>query len=202
MKKLKASFLIALISLSVMACGKEKAVENTTTQSKPANTTIREVNVESIAAPYEEESEYTFAPAELVCTIPDGFSESDYDGEYLYKTYPKDVSSINQVISESDEDPTLKTQDEFVQELQAEYKSAYGEDIAINVTQYDNIVVDNRPGLWIMYNFDFRGEDYNVLMVILYNGTESNYVTYLQGPGADWMEAFVNSAMSISLKDL
>lgn len=201
MKKLKVCLLIGAVSLSTMACASAKKETSQTQAVNQPSVTIKEVNVDSIAAS-EEESEYSFAPAELICSIPDGFNESEYDGEYLYKTYPKDVSSINQVISESDEDPTLKTEEEFIAEMQKEYKSAYGEDVTINVTQYDNIVVDKRPGLWIMYNFDFRGEEYNVLMVILYNGTESNYITYLQGPGADWMEDFVNSAMSISLKDL
>ena len=90
------------------------------------------------------------------------------------------------------------TREEYVDKMEKEYYEAYGEEVKINITQYDKIMVDGRPGLWIMYDFEFKGEEYNTLAIILYNGVETNYITYLEGPGADWMDKFVESAKSIA----
>lgn len=199
-KKISILLLTLLVASSLLACGKKAETNEAPKETKKANNTITQVAVDAIAE--EAEEEYKFGPAELVCSMPDGFNETDFAGEYIHKSYPKDLSSINYIISESDDDPTLVTEDEFKAQLETEYKDAYGDDVEINITQYDSIVVDGRPGLWIMYNFDFRGDDYNALMVILYNGTESHNITYLQGPGADWMKAFADSAMSIGFKEL
>lgn len=144
-----------------------------------------------------EEDKLVFEPAELRCTIPLGFSETENPGEYLYRTYPKDVSNINRIINESDTDLSAMSVKEFADMVNKEYNDAYEENVSINVTQYDRIVVDGRPGRWAMYDFDFRGDHYEVLMVILYNGDKSDIVTYMQGPGAHWMKRFVESANSL-----
>ena len=83
-----------------------------------------------------------------------------------------------------------------------DYYDGYGEKVEVNVTQYDKIMVDGRPGLWIMYNFDFRGEHFETLLVILYNGTESHSVTFLQGPGTDHMEEFIETANTIGFSKI
>ena len=53
-----------------------------------------------------------------------------------------------------------------------------------------------------MYNFDFRGEHFETLLVILYNGTESHSVTFLQGPGTDHMEEFIETANTIGFSKI
>lgn len=195
--KIYLAILVSLLALSFSGCAKEEADD-----SDKGQMTITQVKVDELKDSSEGEIEYTFEPAELLCSIPKGFVETEYAGEYIHETYPKDLSSINHVIFDSPDDVTQKTQEEFEEEIENEYHDAYGDVVDIEVTQYDKIVVDNRPGLWIMYNFDFRDERYDALMVILYNGTESNYVTYLQGPGGDWMDKFIRSAKSLKYEAL
>ena len=48
-----------------------------------------------------------------------------------------------------------------------------------------------------MYSFDFRSEHFEVLTVLLFNGTELHNVTYFQDTNADWMEEYIESAKSI-----
>lgn len=182
---------VVLLGFSLTGCAKE--TEDTPKQEM----TITQVKVDELKPQTDDYSQYTFEEANLLCAIPDGFVTTDLEGEYIHQTYPKDLSSINHVIFDSDMDTTQKTQDEFESEIETEYHEAYGDDVDIKITQYDKVVIDNRPALWIMYNFDFRDERYDALMVIIYNGTESNYVTYLQGPGGEWMDKFIKSAKSL-----
>ena len=197
-KIISLSLITIMLIASVTGCGKKEEVP---TNASGANKTITQVVVDSMA-PEEEVVEYTFGPAELLCKIPEEFKETEYLGEYLTDDYPNDVSSINQVISESNEDPTQMTEEEFKAKIENEYHEGYGDDVTITITQYDPIVVSGRPGLWIMYNFDFRGEPYNVLMIAIYNKTESHYITYLQGPGSDWMTKFADSAVTLEFEEI
>lgn len=199
MKNRTFLLLISILCLVLCACGKK---DNTTSSSEGEKQVIHQVYVDNIKPEEEEVIEYTYGPANLICIVPDEFKETKNAGEYLTKDYPKDVSSINQVISESEENPTLKTQEEFEASIEEEYHNAYGDEVDIDITQYDSIVVDGRPGLWVMYNFDFRGESYNILMVILYNGTETNYITYMEGPGSYWMDKFADSAVTIHFEEI
>lgn len=201
---MKKKFTLLIVGMALIGAIVAFAVwikKNSEKTEEPVNE-VKEV-IESVEVETaDEEEEFHFAPANVVCSLPEGFIETETGGEYLHETYPADVSSINQVIQESEADSTLMTAEEFETTIENEYKSAYGDDVDINISQFDKIVVDKRPGLWIMYDFIFRGDEYRALMVILYNGTESNYITYLQGPGSDWMDAFVASAKSIKFVDL
>lgn len=201
MKKSIVCILLAIVFTLSACAGSDKGqaealpvVEEVMAAPTPA---ITEAVVETKVEEFEEEK-FEFEPANLGCEIPTGFKASDFPGEYLHKSYPKDVSSINQVISESAENPLDKTKEEYAESIEKEYYDAYGEEVKINITQYDKIMVDGRPGLWIMYNYNFRDDEYNVLTVVLYNGSETNYVTYLEGPGADWMDKFIESAKTIT----
>lgn len=163
---------------------------------------VHEVVSENIVQDFDEE-EFDFGPADLIAVLPKGFKESkEFPGEYYYKTFPKDVSSINQIIVESDENVTLDSEDEFKEKVKAEFKESYGDNIDINVTQYDKMMIDGRPALVVMYSYIFRNEQYNILSYIIYNGTETNYVTYLEGPGADWMDEFIKSGETIKLQPI
>lgn len=199
---MKKKILILAFSMLLVftACGSNKptASDNDAVPvSTKAPNAISQIATTNIVEEFEEKT-YSFEPSTLVCNIPTAFSPSkEYEGEYVTKKFPKDISSINHVIMESDENPTNKTQEEFVSDLKKEFLDAYGENVEFDVTQYDKIEIDGRPGLWIMYNYDFRGDHYYILEVILYNGTESNYLTYLQGPKGDWMEEFAKSAETL-----
>lgn len=195
MKKKVAILLFGLMVL-LGACAPKKIENTPEAKPTPKADAIKSVEVENKVEEFEEEV-YDFPPSDLACKLPDGFEETENPGEYLYKTYPRDLSSINQVISDGTANPTTKTKEEFKAEIEAEYEDAYGEVITIDITQYDKMTVDGRPGLWIMYNFDFRGDHYEMLMIELFNGIETNYVSFLNAPGSDWMEDFIACAKSM-----
>ena len=171
------------------------AVDNTAADSD----TVREVQSDKIVEEYNNE-DISFGGSEIVCELPKGFVPSDYEGEYIPKD-KKDLSSINQIIYDSDENITLFTQEEYKNKIDHEFSETYGMDISINVTQYDKIMIDGRPGLYIVYNYEFRDQTYNAIVVELYNGKESNIITFLEAPGHNWMEKFADSAKTIRYKD-
>ncbi len=171
------------------------AVDNTAADSD----TVREVQSDKIVEEYNNE-EISFGGSEIVCELPKGFVPSDYEGEYIPKD-KKDLSSINQILYDSDENITLYTQEEYKNKIDHEFSETYGMDISINVTQYDKIMIDGRPGLYIVYNYEFRDEVYNTIVVELYNGKESNIITFLEAPGHNWMEKYATSAKTIRYKD-
>ena len=200
MKKKLFIVLICTLGLLTACNGKEEAASQPLPTATLAPNIIESVPVENAVTTFEEDK-FEFGPATLKCELPKGFNETEYPGEYLYKTYPKDVSSINHVIIESDENTTNQTKEEFIEALKADFLDAYGFDLDFEVTQFDKIMVEGRPGLWVMYNYNFRGDEYCALNVILFNGHETSYLTYLQGPGADWMDKFVESAKTLTYRE-
>ena len=206
MKK-KIVCLALVIAVILCGCGSS----NTTDTSQTDNTgsavdntaadsdTVREVQSDKIVEEYNNE-EISFGGSEIVCELPKGFVPSDYEGEYIPKD-KKDLSSINQILYDSDENITLFTQEEYKSKIDHEFSETYGMDISINVTQYDKIMIDGRPGLYIVYNYEFRDQTYNAIVVELYNGKESNIITFLEAPGHNWMEKFADSAKTIRYKD-
>lgn len=197
-----AVLFITASTVLLTACNsKQESVNEVNLQ--PAEE-ISSVEVDNQVEEYEEEK-YIFEPAELTCYMPDGFNESTEPGNeglYLHESYPDDVSTIDHKIVAIDESILDMTEEEFVAQMAAGYYEGYGEKVDIIVTQYDKIVVDGRPGFWIMYNFDFRREHFAALDVILFNGDEAHDVTFLQGPGSDWMEEFINAAKTIGFSPL
>ena len=212
-KSLKKSFVLISVFSSIFlltACGGKKIEESLKATpeemnyevSTPDPNAITIVTNDIIVDEIDEDEVYDFPDSYLTCIMPKNFKKSsDVDGEYLSKNYPRDVSSINHVIIESDENVTNQTQEEFLENLVTDFEDAYGDKVDIKITQFDKIKVDGRPGLWIMYNYDFRGDRFYVLNVILYNGVETNYLTFLQGPKADWMEDFIASAETLAYVD-
>lgn len=194
---------MTLMSFALSGCAGIENEDNSTAlpEETPYVETEFSTEPKNVVSEFEEDK-LVFEPAELRCVIPLGFAETDTPGEYLYRTYPDDVSNINRIVNDSDNDLSVMTQEEFANQVSTEYYDAYGDEVEINVTQYDKILVDGRPGRWAMYDFDFRGEHFEVLMVILFNGDHSDIVTYLQGPDAHWMKSFVESANSLRYKPL
>jgi hypothetical protein len=157
--------------------------------------TEEELETEASEMPAEE---YVYEPADLSCELPSGFEEYGQDeGVYVYKTYPKDISTISYVISESDEDITLLKEEEYKELLEKDFLDAYGDEVEITILSYDKIVVDKRPGLRIKMEYDFKGTTYEQLVYNIYNGDETHSLNYTQEKGGDWMEAFEKSGESL-----
>lgn len=188
----------------------ESAVDNTTADSDsiqaelekdlqdlpPLTETVETQQAEEV----EEVTEDVFEPAEISCTMPKGFvADADEPGLYLHKTYPKDISTISYVISESEEDVTAVSAEEYKALLEADFLDAYGDEVNVNVTTYNKIKIDKRPALKVKLNYEFKGVVYEQLIYMIYNGTESHILSYTQEKDGKWMETFEESGDSIKL---
>lgn len=210
-KKLMIVLVAGLWMMQISGCGNknvqestevnESAVENSTADSDKVDS----ANIPEIPVPDLTEGDNTpavFGEADLACVLPDGFIE--YDGEegvYVYKTYPKDISTISYVISEGDEDITQMSQDEYKSMLEADFLKTYGDDVKILINSYEKIKVDGRSGLKIKLEYKFKGVDYEQLIYIIYNGNETHNLDFTQEKGGGWMEKFEESGKSLSFEE-
>ncbi len=208
----KSLFIITLLLIiAVLACGCStgKTVDETNISGSkeadniqtPEPLNLPELVVSKKAVEEYNEADYTFAPAELYFDIPKGFKKTKNPGEYLSRNFAKDRSSVNYLYEHSTEDPTKVSEEEFKKNQEDYLVDLFGDDLIFCLDQYDKIVIDGRPGLWIRYHYDFRGETFDVLFIELFNGDISYYITYIQGPDADFMDKFIESAETIKFKN-
>ena len=149
----------------------------------------------------EEQETVVFENAVLSCSIPEGFEpHPDEEGLYIHKSYPKDISTISYVISESDEDTSDITEENFKEMLEADYMSAYGDEVEINITEFKKIKVDGRNGLRIMLNCEFKGQEYEQLMYMIFNGEETHILDFTQEKGGKWMDKFIECGDSLAFE--
>lgn len=205
-KKLLVS-LLALTIVCMMGCADQKETDsNVTNNTMTEETSSSSVVQESVILPEvtttDWDTDVTYAPAELTCTIPQGFVDNgENEGLYVHKSYPSDISTINHVISEGETDLSAWSAQSFKEQLEQDYYDSYGDQVTISVVQNDKIKVDGRPGIRILLQFEFKGVPYEQLMYVFYNGTETHYVYYTQEQGGKWMDAFVESGESIHFKE-
>ena len=222
LKRWMLLLVTGMLLVTVTGCGNknqeptevivESAVDNTTADSDniqvEVETDIEELPPLEEAAPAEnqtkaeevKEEEFVYEPAEISCSMPSGFvADSEEPGLYLHKSYPKDVSSISYVISESGEDVSQLKLEDYRTALEADFLESYGDEVKVSVTQYDKITVDKRPGLKIKLHYEFKGVVYEQLIYMIYNGTESHILSYTQEKDGKWMEKFEESGDSIRL---
>lgn len=191
--------MVFLLCINILtACGAE---EETVDTPEVEVVITEEMNSNFVPEDTSKEPEYHFAPAVLEFWVPDGFERSEESSQYLYYTYPKDVSYIDHLVLKSDIDTSNVTMSEYAASVEKDIKDAYGDEIKVTVTRFSKIVIDNRPGVWVEYNYDFRDDYFTALDIVIYNGDETHYMYYLQGPGAGWMNDFIKSANSIIVTD-
>ncbi|MCQ2499141.1 MAG: hypothetical protein MJ133_09165 [Lachnospiraceae bacterium] len=197
--KRTVSALIIMSIFLLTACSKEPEPEPEVKETKIEV----EMNYDFIPTDESvpEEERYHYAPAVLEFWVPDGFEAAEGTSQYLYKTYPKDVSSIDHLVSNETFDVKKINGAEYKASIQADIQEAYGDEIEINITRFTRIEIDKRPGLWVEYEYDFRDDHYKALDVVIYNGDEMHFMYYLQGAKADWMNDFIKSANSIIITD-
>lgn len=207
-KKWMLMLITGMLAVQIVGCGgtdnneptdivNESAVDNTTADSDNVQSDMGE---DGLLEEEEDETPMVFGDAELSCELPRGFRPyQNEEGMYVHRSYPTDLSTISYVISESDEDITQMTQDEFAKLLQDDYFNAYGDIVEIHVTEFENIRIDGRHGLRIKFEFEFKGVEYEQLMYAIYNGDETHILNYTQEKDGDWMDEFEKSAATISL---
>lgn len=183
--------LITGMLLGVLAgCSNSSAAASKQEINKSAEETLNESEDEDVSDE-EETASVVFEDADLTCTLPEGFEAlPDEPGLYVYKNYPTDSSTISYVISESDYDISDVSKEEFKKNLEEDFYNTYGDQVDVNITQYDKITIDGRNGLRIKMAYAFKGVEYEQLMYMLYNGNESHILNFTQEQGGKWMEEF------------
>lgn len=182
----------------------ESAVGKTTADSDTIQSELEELPPLEEAVKVEEQAKpivnTVYEPAEISCSIPNGFvMDEEEPGLYLHKSYPKDISSISYVVSESEEDVSeIKLQD-YRAMLEADFLEVYGDEVLVSITQYDEIEVDKRPGLKVKLHYEFKGVVYEQLIYMIYNGDESHILSFTQEKDGKWMEKFEECGESIRL---
>ena len=206
--------LMACLMLFVVAgCGKNKTSETTEVgeESAVGNTTADSDDIQYVtdlpAIPSTNmtdgvSEETSFEDGSIVCELPKGFkADPDEEGLYVHRSYPKDLSTISYVISESDEDVTQIKQNEYQAMLEADFLASYGDDVTVNIMLYQKIKVDGRNGLKIKLNYEFKGVAYEQLIYMLYNGDESHILSFTQEKDGKWAEEFEKCGDSISFRE-
>ncbi len=202
--------LMAGALLVAAGCGnKTKSSDEIIEESAVEDSTADSDNIEAEAEAEEgneldneeEQETVVFENGVLSCSIPEGFEpHPDEEGLYIHKNYPKDVSTISYVISESDEDTSDLTKDNFKEMLEAEYMSEYGDEVEVNITEFEEIKVDGRNGLRIMLDCELKGQEYEQLMYLLFNGEETHILDFTQEKGGKWMDKFIECGDSLTFE--
>lgn len=201
-KKLILMLTCSMLMVSLAGCGKnnqesaevneESAVDNSAADS--ANDSADPVEFPELSS----EEEFIYEPAELACSLPKGFvSDSEEEGMYVHKSYPTDLSSISYDISDSSEELMNMSQDDYKRLMEEDFLNSFGDEVTINISSYENIVIDHRSGFRIMMNYEFKNMEYEQLTYILFNGDELHNLTFSQEKGKDWMDDFEASAETI-----
>lgn len=143
-----------------------------------------------------------FSSADLLWILPKSFRALDGEvGVYVSRDYPKDTSTVMYVIAESNENISDVSQDEFREMMEADFLDAYGDQVSINITNYEKIKVNRRSGLRIDMEYEFKGAEYEQIEIMIYNGDESHIINYTQEKGGKWADEFENSISSLNFAD-
>lgn len=203
-KKWMLLFLTGLLLMQTAGCSGKNDTQESVVQEKESipgrtDSVADQTETDETAGQITQEEAVTFHEAELSCELPKGFQAyPEEDGLYVYKNYPKDISTISYVISESEENITQMSREEFKSMLEADYQDAYGDEVVIEIIQFETITISERPGIKVMMEFEFKGVEYEQLMYMLYNGNESHLLCYTQEKGGKWMEEFAASGDTIT----
>lgn len=149
-----------------------------------------------------ESASVFFSSADLLWVLPKSFRALDgAEGVYVPRDYPKDTSTVTYVIAESDENISDVSQNEFREMMEADLLDAYGDQVSINITNFQKIKVNRRSGLRIDMEYVLKGTEYRQTAIMLYNGDESHIIYYTQEKDGKWADEFENSISSLNFAD-
>lgn len=201
-KKLILMLTCGMLVVSLAGCGKnnqgsaevneESAVDNSAADS--ANASVDSVKLPELNL----EEEFVYEPAMLACSLPKDFKQdSSEEGMWVHKSYPTDLSTITYDISDSSEELKGMSQDMYKSLMEEDFLNTYGDEVTINISSYDNIVIDHRNGFKIMMSYEFKNIEYEQLTYILFNGDELHNLTFSQEKDKGWMDDFEACAETI-----
>lgn len=178
----------------------ESAVDSSTADSNTDNVeSAKDVNDSNIVEEADPDEEYITAPGDLSCVIPKGFvEEPDEPGLYLHRTYPRDLASISHTIGDADDDITDISSDDFCQMMEDEFLEYYGDEVEIHISEFNRVKVDGRKGLRIKFEYEFKGQGYEVLTYYINNGENFHTLAFTQLEGDDWMDEFEECGETIT----
>ena len=136
------------------------------------------------------------------CTfdLPEGFEESqEVDNLYVTARYPLDTSMIYYEVMDGDISLQLMTQDMFLEQVEEGFRKTYGDDIEVSVDSYESVKISGYPAFRILCHYEADGIKITQLEYII-NADKTYAITYSQTSDYDWMEAFEESAATISVK--
>lgn len=136
------------------------------------------------------------------CTfdLPEGFEESqEADNLYVTSRYPLDTSMIYYEVMDGDISLQLMTQDMFLEQVEESFRQMYGDDIKVIIDSYESVKIDGYPAFRILCHYEADGIKITQLEYII-NADKTYAITYSQTSDYDWMEAFEESASTISVK--
>lgn len=150
----------------------------------------------------ESGSSAFYASADLLWVLPKSFRALDgEEGVYVSRDYPTDTSTVTYVIAESEDNISDVSQEEFREMMEADFLDTYGDQVHINITNYEKVRVSKRSGLRIDMNYEFKGAEYEQIAVMLYNGNESHIINYTEEKDGKWKDEFENSISSLSFAE-
>ena len=215
MFKKKILLLCLALTLAMAGCGSKDKTEDSdvTTEGSAVEVPtadlsdivveeeeVQETKEEVVEKTEEVKEEYVNDESEeLTCVLPDGFEAyPDEEGLYVHKSFPKDVSTISYVISESD--AVEITKEMLEADLEADYLEAYGDDVDVKISEFENVRVDGRRSLRIKLEYEFKGVEYEQLMCLIYNGADAHVLNFTQEKGGKWTEEFEACVESIAFE--
>lgn len=136
------------------------------------------------------------------CTfdIPEGFEESqDVDNLYVTARYPLDASMIYYEVMDGDISLQLMTEEHFTKEAEESLSQLYGEEITLNMENFENVKIDGYPAFRILCRYETQGIEITQLEYII-NADKTYAVTYSQTSDVDRMEEYEASALTIHVK--
>ena len=136
------------------------------------------------------------------CTfdIPEGFEESQgIDNLYVTARYPLDTSMIYYEVMDGDISLQLMTQDMFREQVEESFRQMYGDEIKVSIDSYESVKISGYPAFRILCHYEADGIKITQLEYLI-NADRTYAITYSQTSDYDWMEAFEESAATISVK--
>lgn len=136
------------------------------------------------------------------CTfdIPEGFEESqETDNLYVTTRYPLDTSMIYYEVMDGDISLQLMTQDMFLEQVEESFRQMYGNEIEVSIDSYESVKISGYPAFRILCHYEADGIKITQLEYLI-NADKTYAITYSQTSDYDWMEAFEESAATISVK--
>lgn len=157
---------------------------------------------EDVEADEADEPQVSFSDADLLWSLPKGFRALDgEEGVYVPKAYPRDTSTITYVIGESDIDISTILQDEYEQMIEEDFLDAYGDQVDVEINNYEKGTLNGRHTLRIDMEYEFKGTEYVQIEFMIYNGDESHIINFLQEKDGKWMDGFEDSIASMAFAE-